>query len=86
VVRALPDGLDTRLGAHGPPVSGGERQQLGLARALLCDRPVLLLGEPTAHLDQHTATALAADLLAHTAGRAALIVTLPGSARRPATG
>jgi ATP-binding cassette subfamily C protein CydCD len=79
----LPDGLDTRLGAHGTPVSGGERQRLGLARALLADRPVWLLDEPTAHLDDPTATALAQELLSHTADRAALIVThrpahLPG--------
>ncbi|GAA5162431.1 thiol reductant ABC exporter subunit CydD [Pseudonocardia eucalypti] len=72
---ALPDGLDTRLGTHGTPVSGGERQRLGLARALLADRPILLLDEPTAHLDTPTATALAQDLLAYTTGRAALIVT-----------
>lgn len=71
----LPDGLDTALGAHGTPVSGGERQRIGVARALLADRPILLLDEPTAHLDAATATALAADLRTLTSGRAALIVT-----------
>lgn len=71
----LPDGLDTALGAHGTGVSGGERQRIGIARALLADRPFLLLDEPTAHLDGHTAAGLAADLRALAADRAALIVT-----------
>ena len=71
----LPDGLDTALGAHGTPVSGGERQRIGVARALLSDRPILLLDEPTAHLDAPTASALAADVLAATEGRSTLVVT-----------
>ncbi|MEQ0557985.1 thiol reductant ABC exporter subunit CydD [Amycolatopsis sp. NEAU-NG30] len=71
----LPDGLDTRLGAHGTPVSGGERQRIGVARAVLSDRPIFLLDEPTAHLDAPTASALAADILAATEGRSALVVT-----------
>ncbi|MDX3189741.1 thiol reductant ABC exporter subunit CydD [Streptomyces sp. MN03-5084-2B] len=71
----LPDGLDTALGTHGTPVSGGERQRLGVARAVLSDRPILLLDEPTAHLDAPTAAALAADVLKATEGRSALVVT-----------
>lgn len=79
----LAAGLDTRVGAHGTGVSGGEQQRLGLARTLLADRPIMLLDEPTAHLDAETATALAADLLDLTKDRAAVIVThrpaeLPG--------
>ncbi|UOX90640.1 thiol reductant ABC exporter subunit CydD [Amycolatopsis sp. FBCC-B4732] len=71
----LPDGLDTALGTHGTPVSGGERQRIGVARALLSDRPILLLDEPTAHLDAPTAAALADDVLAATEGRSTLVVT-----------
>ncbi|GLY38193.1 glutathione/cysteine ABC transporter permease/ATPase [Amycolatopsis sp. NBRC 101858] len=71
----LPDGLDTALGTHGTAVAGGERQRIGVARALLSDRPILLLDEPTAHLDAPTASALAADVLAATEGRSALVVT-----------
>ncbi len=71
----LPEGLDTWVGTHGGAVSGGERQRIGVARALLADRPVLLFDEPTAHLDRACAAALSAELLTATEGRTALIVT-----------
>jgi len=74
-LNGLPDGLDTWIGAHGGEVSGGERQRIGVARALLADRPVLVFDEPTAHLDEPTAAALARDLLSATVGRTALVVT-----------
>ncbi|MEU1276982.1 thiol reductant ABC exporter subunit CydD [Streptomyces sp. NPDC005805] len=77
---ALPDGLDTLVGEHGARLSGGQRQRLALARALLADFPVLVLDEPAEHLDQATADALTADLLAATrgrtgAGRATVLIT-----------
>ena len=71
----LPHGLDTALGEHGGPVSGGERQRLAVARVLLADRPIVVLDEPTAHLDAPTATALAAEIEELTRGRTALVVT-----------
>ena len=51
---ALPEGLDTRLGMGGHPLSAGERHRLGLARALFQDRPIVLLDEVTAGLDEET--------------------------------
>jgi ATP-binding cassette, subfamily C, bacterial CydCD len=71
----LDDGLDTVLAPWGHPVSGGEMQRLGLARAMLTGRPVLLLDEPTSHLDAATADATLTAVLERTRQRALLWVT-----------
>jgi len=57
-----PAGLDRVLGEDGSTISAGERQRLGLARALLLDRPVLLLDEATSHLDAETVALLRREL------------------------
>jgi ATP-binding cassette subfamily C protein CydCD len=72
---ALPAGLDTPVGAGGTSLSGGERRRLAVARAPLADRDVVLLDEPTAHLDPPTAAALVADLHRALAGRLVVCVT-----------
>lgn len=78
----LPDGLGTVLGAGGRAVSAGEQQRLGLARALLADGEVLLLDEPTAHLDPDGGRRLLTGLLASAGDRAVLVVSHePGLAR-----
>jgi len=74
-IDSLPNGLDTLVGEHGALLSAGQRQRPSLARALLADAPVIVFDEPTEHLDEATATALTADLLAATAGRTVVMIT-----------
>ncbi|WP_235036669.1 thiol reductant ABC exporter subunit CydC [Actinomadura sp. K4S16] len=75
VVRALPDGWDTVVGAGGRGLSGGQRQRLLLARALLADPPVLVLDEPAEGLDPAMADAVVRDLLEAPGGGTLLLVT-----------
>jgi len=64
VVRALPDGLKQWLGGDGARLSGGQRRRITLARALLADRPWLVLDEPSEGLDSATEARLVASLRA----------------------
>ena len=71
----LPRGLDADLGPHGAAMSGGERQRLALARLLLAERRLLVLDEPTEHLDPRAADELTDDVLTVTAGCSTLLIT-----------
>jgi len=71
----LPMELHRPVGQHGATLSGGERQRLGLARAVLADHPVLLLDEPTEHLDPPTAQAVLATIAEVSEGRSLVVVT-----------
>lgn len=70
-------GLDARVGERGSLVSGGQAQRIALARAMLADRPVLVLDEPTAGVDADRADALVADLVgaARASGRAVVLIS-----------
>lgn len=62
VLQELPDGWDTVVGMGGAGLSLGQRQRLALTRVLAADRPVLLLDEPTAHLDPDSEVTVASAL------------------------
>jgi thiol reductant ABC exporter CydC subunit len=71
----LPAGLSTEVGERGARMSGGQRQRLAIARALLADFPLIVLDEPGEHLDTQTADAIVADLLAATRETGTLLIT-----------
>ena len=75
LVERLPRGLDGWVGEEGHQLSGGERQRLALARALLRPAPLLLLDEPTAHLDALTERDVLSEIVRAGEGRATLLVT-----------
>jgi len=74
-IMALPQGYDTWLGEAGARLSGGERQKIALARAVLKGAPLLILDEPTAHLDAEAEAQVAEALARVTAGRTTLFIT-----------
>jgi ATP-binding cassette, subfamily C, bacterial CydD len=73
--RSLPAGLDGRIVERGRNLSAGERQRIAIARALLRDAPVVLLDEPTAHLDPAAARQLLDTLATQLATRTVVLVT-----------
>ncbi|MCB0968903.1 MAG: ATP-binding cassette domain-containing protein, partial [Ilumatobacter sp.] len=63
---------DTTLGRGGTAISGGEAQRLGLARGLLSSHGVVVLDEPTAHLDPSMAADVGESVIAALSGRTVL--------------
>jgi ATP-binding cassette, subfamily C, bacterial CydD len=71
----LPQGLDTPVGEGGYGLSGGQAQRVAVARAFLKDAPLLLLDEPTAHLDPATEADLLDSLRRLAAGRTVILAS-----------
>ena len=74
-ILAMPEGYQTTIGERGVMLSGGQRQRIALARAVLLDRPVLIIDDSLSAVDLATEQTIIANLLPHLAGRTAIIVS-----------
>ena len=72
-------GLDTQVGERGEALSGGQRQSVAIARALLYDPPVLILDEPTASMDPASENRLRTRLAAITQAKTTILITHKGA-------
>ena len=73
-IRQLPDGYDTNVSSASNNFSGGEKQRLSIARAILRDAPILLLDEPTSALDAESESAIKDALSKLSKGRTTFII------------
>lgn len=73
-IEALPDGLDTMIGADGAKLSGGQRQRIAIARALLKNAPILILDEATSALDTDSERQVQAALAKLMRNRTTLVI------------
>jgi ATP-binding cassette subfamily C protein CydC len=78
LVTEMPEGLDTIIGDYGRGLSGGEAKRIVLARALLSRAPLIVLDEPTEHLDPELAERITARILEKYRDRALLVITHSG--------
>ncbi len=75
LIRELPEGYRTSVAEWGATMSGGQRQRMALARALIRDTPVLLLDEATSNIDMQTEAEILRDLFTRVEGRTVIFVT-----------
>ncbi|WP_404378319.1 peptidase domain-containing ABC transporter [Caenispirillum salinarum] len=75
IIMDMPDGYDTDVGEAGALLAGGVRQRIAIARALVTDPPVIIMDEPSSHLDTQAEQTLARSLAALAADRNIILVT-----------
>ena len=73
-IMALPDGYDTVLGEGGGSLSGGEKQRISIARAMLKDAPIVILDEATASVDPENEAELQAAISSLTKGKTLILI------------
>ena len=74
IIERLPDGLQTKIGADGTYLSGGEQQRIALARAILKDAPIVVLDEATAFADPENEKLIQQALHELTKGKTVLMI------------
>ena len=75
LIKMSPKGLDQEVGEHGSMLSGGQRQMIVLARSLVLDPPILLMDEPTSHMDNYAERQFIAKMQSWMGGRTMIMVT-----------
>ncbi|MBR2514798.1 MAG: type I secretion system permease/ATPase [Halomonas sp.] len=75
LVNNHPNGIDLQVGERGQALSGGQKQAVAIARAMVQDPPILLLDEPTSSMDNASEEAFKANLTKVAAGKTILVVT-----------
>jgi ATP-binding cassette subfamily B protein len=74
-IAAMPQGYDTRIGEKGIRLSGGQRQRIAIARALLLDRPIIMIDDGLSAVDMETEHAIIRSIASYLAGRTCIIVS-----------
>ncbi|MDR3567914.1 MAG: ABC transporter ATP-binding protein [Syntrophobacteraceae bacterium] len=72
---AMPQGYDTRIGEKGVKLSGGQRQRIAIARALLMDRPIIMIDDGLSAVDMETEHAIIRSIASYLEGRTCIIVS-----------
>jgi ATP-binding cassette subfamily B protein len=74
-IAAMPQGYDTRIGERGLKLSGGQRQRIAIARALLLDRPIIMIDDGLSAVDMETEHTIIRSIASYLAGRTCIIVS-----------